>query len=71
MAKKTQRKQGSDNPKLLTTEELAKHWGCSAWTLSDWRIAGKGPKYIKIGGLVRYRIEDIHAYERAHMKDGK
>lgn len=31
-------------------------------TLQNWRHARKGPPYIKIGGLVRYRRKDFEAF---------
>jgi hypothetical protein len=44
--------------------QLAKRWLISERTLERWRWEGKGPAYIKIGGRVLYRIEDIEAFER-------
>lgn len=52
----------------LTTEELAKRWGLSANRLRQWRVAGTGPNFLKLGdgpkAPVRYRLEDIVEYER-------
>jgi hypothetical protein len=28
-------------------------------TLCKWRISGKGPRYVKAGRVVKYRISDI------------
>ena len=31
-------------------------------TMETWRSRGGGPKYIKIGRLVRYRLSDVQAF---------
>jgi DNA-binding transcriptional MerR regulator len=49
---------------MLTTKQLAERWSISARTLETWRQQGTGPAFIKIGNLVRYRIEDIEIFER-------
>jgi len=50
--------------KLLTQDDLARRWQCSPRTLERWRWHGEGPPWVKIGGLARYRLQDIEAYER-------
>jgi predicted DNA-binding transcriptional regulator AlpA len=56
-------------PKLLNTEKAAEFLGLSQNTLNYWRYLKRGPKFIKIGGLVRYDEEELHAYlaERTHQ----
>jgi predicted DNA-binding transcriptional regulator AlpA len=44
---------------LLTEQALAKHIQVSLAALRRWRIEGRGPKYLKLGALVRYRPEDV------------
>jgi hypothetical protein len=48
--------------------ELARRW-MSHRTLEGWRWAGEGPKYLKLGGRVVYRLEDIEAFEAACLRD--
>ena len=43
--------------------ELSRRWRLSPRTLERWRWLNQGPTYLKIGGRVVYRIEDIEAYE--------
>ncbi len=31
-------------------------------TLRRWRWAGKGPRFLKIGGAVRYDLSDLEAF---------
>jgi len=48
--------------KLLTETEAANLLALSAKTLRRWRWAGLGPEFVKLGGAVRYRAEDIAAF---------
>jgi predicted DNA-binding transcriptional regulator AlpA len=48
--------------KLLTQKEVKEITGLADSTLEQWRLKGKGPKFIKLGRLVRYRLSDIDAY---------
>ena len=52
---------------LLTQKQLARRWVLSERTLERWRCTGEGPTYIKLGGLVRYRLADILAYEHENL----
>lgn len=53
----------------LTQLELARRWNKSVGTLERFRSEGIGPRFLKIGGTVRYRLEDIEAYERDCLYD--
>ena len=48
---------------LLTSAELAERWGCSTGWLANMRSAGVGPRFLKLGSNVRYRVPDVIAYE--------
>jgi len=48
----------------LTERHLCKFWSITPETLRKWRTNGYGPVYIKIGGRVLYRPEDIREFER-------
>ena len=52
----------------LNQTELAARWTISARTLERWRWTGEGPAFLKIGGRVVYRIEDVQAYEQARQR---
>jgi predicted DNA-binding transcriptional regulator AlpA len=39
---------------------LAMH--VSERTLERWRVAGDGPKHVRLGRSIRYRLTDIEAY---------
>ncbi|MCX7382580.1 MAG: helix-turn-helix domain-containing protein [Alphaproteobacteria bacterium] len=49
--------------KHLNQTELARRWRISPRTLERWRWVGQGPVFLKLGGRVVYRLEDIEAYE--------
>jgi hypothetical protein len=55
--------------KHLTQAEVARRWCLSPRTLECWRWLGQGPRYLKIGGRVVYRVEDIEAYEAAQLRE--
>jgi excisionase family DNA binding protein len=47
---------------LKTTDELAKKLKIKPKTLSEWLSAGKGPPFIRLGKVIRYRESDIKAW---------
>jgi hypothetical protein len=47
----------------LNQLELARRWNVSPRTLERWRWLGQGPAYLKLGGRVSYRLDDIEEYE--------
>ena len=49
-------------PAMLNTSDAAAYLGNRKATLETWRTLGRGPRYIKIGRLVRYRACDLEAY---------
>jgi hypothetical protein len=57
--------------KHLNQIDLARRWRVSERTLERWRWLHQGPQYLKIGGRVVYRIEDIESYETAQAKNSK
>ena len=51
--------------KFLTPQQLSERWEgrISARTLANWRSAGLGPPFVKLGGGIVYRAADVEAYE--------
>ncbi len=47
---------------LLTEDDVAKQLNLSLASLRRWRLEKRGPRFIKVGSLVRYRPEDIEAW---------
>jgi hypothetical protein len=54
----------------LTEVDLARRWQMSERTLQAWRCKKVGPRYFKVGGHVRYRLEDIITYETTQLRHG-
>lgn len=52
----------------LSQSELATRWRISMRTLERWRWLGEGPRYIKLGGRVVYRLADIEAFEADKLR---
>jgi hypothetical protein len=49
--------------------DLSRRWSISPRTLERWRWLKAGPRYLKIGGRVVYRLEDVEAFEAAQTKN--
>ncbi|MBF0186200.1 MAG: DNA-binding protein [Magnetococcales bacterium] len=47
----------------LNQTELSNRWKISPRTLERWRWMKIGPAYLKIGGRVLYRLEDVEQHE--------
>lgn len=47
---------------LLSEKEAAAFFGASVKTLQAWRFQRKGPAYYKLGGFVRYAMDDLIKY---------
>jgi hypothetical protein len=53
----------------LAQGQLADRWQISPRTLERWRWLGEGPRFLKIGGRVVYRLQDIERYEAEQLRD--
>ena len=49
-------------PKFYDELVLAEALLMTVATLRLWRHMGNGPKFVKLGGAVRYREEDVNAW---------
>jgi hypothetical protein len=50
---------------FTNTKGAAKHLACSASYLEKLRVTGGGPRYLKIGKAVRYKLADLNAFAGA------
>jgi predicted DNA-binding transcriptional regulator AlpA len=48
--------------RLLSTVEAAELLGMNRSWLDHARIDGRGPRYIRIGRIVKYRPRDLHDF---------
>lgn len=49
----------------FTTTEAAKYVRCSSRTLEAFRLGGTGPKFVKAGRRVLYRVSDLESWLQA------
>jgi len=47
---------------LLSQREAATLLHLSERTLERFRVSGTGPKFVRLGGSIRYRLTDIEAF---------
>ena len=52
----------------LNQIDLSRRWSISPRTLERWRWLQAGPQYLKIGGRVVYRLEDVEAFETGQLQ---
>lgn len=62
---------------ILDPHGAANHLGLKVTTLADMRVRGVGPRFLKVGRLVRYRMADLEAWlasrtyqSTSEMKEG-
>jgi excisionase family DNA binding protein len=51
-----------DVERLLSAAEVAEVLGVPVGTLYQWRHRGTGPKGLRVGRHLRYRISDVEAH---------
>lgn len=55
--------------KLLSPGDLAEREGVPLKTIYAWNYVGSGPRYLRVGRFVRYRLADVVAWEDARYAD--
>jgi len=53
---------------FLTQRDLEERWKLSGRTLERWRAERYGPAWFYIGGSIRYRFDDVLAFEERRRK---
>jgi excisionase family DNA binding protein len=53
-------------PEFFDEKHLCTALGISSVTATKWRAKAKGPPFIKVGRLVRYRRSDVDAWLRSN-----
>ena len=56
-------------PRLLTATELADFLSIPLGTLYQWRSRGGGPRAIRVGKYLRYKMADVDAFLEANADD--
>lgn len=52
----------------LTPQEVADRYRTTTQVLSNWRVQGKGPRFIKMGRKILYPIGEVVAFEQARLR---
>lgn len=53
---------------LISARMLSERWSLPTTTLNQWRWNGRGPRYVKLGRRVMYRIQDVEAFEAQRLR---
>ena len=53
---------------LLTEREAAALLHVTVKAVQGWRYRGNGPRFVKVGRCVRYRLEDLQAFVQAALR---
>jgi hypothetical protein len=53
---------------LMTQEEVAALFDVGVPVLANWRSAGKGPHFVKLGGRVKYRKVDVEEFINSNVR---
>lgn len=56
---------------LLNEHAVAEVLRVSVATVRRWRLLQRGPKFLKLGALVRYRAEDVTAWLESRPAGGE
>ncbi|WP_314324192.1 helix-turn-helix domain-containing protein [Paenarthrobacter ilicis] len=51
----------------LGPQELSARLGIPVATVYSWRVNGKGPRAMRVGKYLRYRMADVLAWEEAQL----
>ena len=54
---------------IYNTDFVSDRYDLCKRTLENWRTTGRGPKYIKVGKLVRYKGRHLLEWEESNTLD--
>jgi predicted site-specific integrase-resolvase len=55
-------------PELMSQDEVSALLDVNVPTLANWRSAGKGPKFVKLCGRVRYHKVDVEEFINSSVR---
>ena len=64
-------KEGFMPESLLTETDISKHLRVSVACVRRWRLERRGPRFLKIGSLVRYKPEDVEEWINGRPTGGE
>ena len=51
-----------DKVQVVNDREAARFLGLAPQTLRNWRTNRRGPKYVRLGGRIVYRLADLNEF---------
>jgi excisionase family DNA binding protein len=57
--------------RLMTTSEVADYLAVPVTTLYRWRGTGEGPRALRIGKHLRFRVEDLNTWLDCRADDDR
>lgn len=57
-----------DDPPHVRAKAAARRIGVAPKTLANWRAAGKGPRYSRVGRAIVYRVADLDQFVESHLQ---
>ena len=55
----------------LTETEVAEMLRCTKAALRKWRREGRGPRFIRVGRLIRYRLADVEEFLESNASSSR
>lgn len=53
--------------KPFSNQQAADYLGMTAATMNKWRCTGEGPRFMKVGRLIKYRRSDLDEFLQARL----
>lgn len=60
----------SENTLAMNESQVAQLASVSIALVRKWRRQGTGPRFLKLGRLIRYRVKDVDAWLDSQVFDG-
>ena len=54
---------------IVTSKAVAAHLQVGVQTLAKWRSEGRGPRYLRMGRAIRYRMSDIDEFIKNNVTE--
>lgn len=71
MGPEQETKRPSSTPSVQTNlreREAAHHIGVAPKTLANWRCAGRGPRFCRLGRAIVYRLADLDQFVEERLQ---
>jgi hypothetical protein len=56
---------------ILSEQEAGRYLDLAPGTLRNWRMSGRGPRYVQFGRRIGYRVEDLQVWAEQRLTDGR